>query len=468
MYCQQFLPIGQQQKMDQQALKPVLSIDEEEAFDIEEEALLLVAVGLCLKRKCEEEEGKAPEKKRKQYVKTVWVHNWLLEQQRPQHGWYGQLMEALEEGDLTTYKRLLRMDPDLFRVLVDRLTPRLLKQDTNMRKALPVGLKVALTLRFLASGDSYVTLACGFRVGTSTISHMIGEVCQAIYDEYHEELISCPTTPEGWKEVAKDFSDRWNFENCLGALDGKHVRITAPANTGSMYYNYKGHFSVVLLALVDARYRFRYIDVGANGSCSDAGLFIETSLRRALDQGNTGIPEPEPLPKDDMPMPYAIVGDDAFPLQPWLMKPYVLKEMRHKQRIFNYRLSRARRIVENAFGILANRFRCFHRPIEQKPETAVQIVLATCTLHNWLANRKQEKILRRADFENPDTHEVTPGAWRQEETFTALQRLKGNYGTKSAKDQRDYLADYYVSVGKVPWQDRMVCGKEQGPEHQTT
>ncbi|XP_071509325.1 uncharacterized protein [Diadema antillarum] len=351
-------------------------------------------------------------------------------------------MEALEEGDLTTYKKLLRMDPDLFRELVARLTPRLMKQDTNMRKALPVGLKVALTLRFLASGDTYVSLAACFRVGTSTIGPMISDVCQAIYDEYHDELLSCPTTPEEWKEVASEFSDRWNFENCLGALHGKHV--------------------------VASMYRFRYIDVGANGSCSDAGLFMETSLRRALDQGKAGIPEPEPLPKDDTPLPYTFVGDDAFPLKSWLMKPYALREMTHKERIFNYRLSRARRIAENAFGILANKFRCFHRPMEQKPETVVQIVLAACTLHNWSASKKPEKILGSADFENQDTCEVTPGSWRREETFTSLQKLKGNYGNKGARNQRDYLADYYVSVGKVPWQDRMVYDKEQRPDQQTT
>ena len=122
-------------------------------------------------------------------------------------------------------------------------------------------------------------------------------------------------------------------------------------NSGSVFYNYKHYFSILLLALVDADYKFLYVVVRANGSCSDCQIFNQCELKRSCEVNTIGIPPPQPLPGDDHPIPYFIVGDDAFPLRSWLMKPYCKRNLSKEQRIFNYRLSRARRIVENAFGI---------------------------------------------------------------------------------------------------------------------
>ena len=89
--------------------------------------------------------------------------------------------------------------------------------------------------------------------------------------------------------------------------------------------------------------------------CADGGVFAECGFRNAVDAGDMGFPEDAPLPGGDQPCPFAIVADDAFPLKTWIMKPYPQRLMKPEERIFNYRLSRARRIVENAFGIMAHR-----------------------------------------------------------------------------------------------------------------
>jgi hypothetical protein len=156
--------------------------------------------------------------------------------------------------------------------------------------------------------------------------------------------------------ISKGYEDRWQLPHCLGTLDGKHVGIRAPANCGSTYYNYKGFHSIVLLALVDSNYQFLYINVGKSGISSDGGVFSECTLRKAVEDNEIGIPTPTPLPHDTEPLPYFLVADEAFPLRTWLMKPYPRRGLSFHQRIYNYRISRARRVVENAFGILVHRY----------------------------------------------------------------------------------------------------------------
>jgi hypothetical protein len=175
---------------------------------------------------------------------------------------------------------------------------------------------------------------------------------------------------EGWVTKAKEFETRWNFPHCVGALDGKHILIQAPDQCGSIFHNYKHNNSIVLLALVDANYRFVYIDVGCNGRVSDGGVFNRCTLSRALQENTINLPDAIPLyESSSSPMPYVIVADAAFPLKDYIMKPYGGDRSRlsREQDIYNKRVSRARRVVENAFGILANRFRVFHTFINLPP-----------------------------------------------------------------------------------------------------
>ena len=264
------------------------------------------------------------------------------------------------------------------------------------------------------------------------------EVCRAIYDEYQDELFKLPSTPDEWREVADKFSSKWNFQHTCGAIDGKHVAIVKPKGSGSLYYNYKGF---ILLAVVDAQYRFLWADVGANGSASDAGVFNNSALRPALEENRLGFPPPEPLRGDDRDMPFFLVGDDAFPLRSWMMKPYSRRGMDHKERIFNYRLSRARRVVENAFGILAHRWRCLLTTLMLVPDNATQVVKATLALHNLLRNRNPGLQAQEVDQEDDDGN-IIPGAWRAGAQMADPNEVGGQRITREGKIQRNYLSDY--------------------------
>ena len=356
------------------------------------------------------------------------------------------------------------MTPDLFEEMIVKLTPRLQKKTTDMRHPLSVGLKVAVTLRFLASGCSYADLSYSFRVSKSAISRFVPVVCQAIIDVYMPEVLKCPTTPEEWKVVADGFSRKWNYHNCCGAIDGKHIAIQKPGNAGSQYYNYKKFHSIILMGVSDANYKFIYVDIGAEGGAGDAGTWYHSTFHAALERNRAGFPPAAPLPDDDRPIPFHLVADDAFALKPWLMKPYSQRGQEDHQKIFSYRLSRARRVVENTFGLLVAVFRIFSTTILMRPPIVRKITLCGVVLHNLLLERKplppNHMLL---DHEDANHNEVA-GAWR--EYRAALHGLDIANVPRNplarAKLQRDYLAHYYTSpIGAVPWQERAALHRPQ-------
>lgn len=112
------------------------------------------------------------------------------------------------------------------------------------------------------------------------------------------------------------------------------------------------------MALVDANYYFTFVDIGCQGRISDGGVFRNTIFLKKLENNELNLPIEAPLSSRNIPLPYVIVADDAFPLGPHIMKPFQgIYEKGSLQRTFNYRCSRARRVVENVFGIMASTFR---------------------------------------------------------------------------------------------------------------
>ena len=234
--------------------------------------------------------------------------------------------------------------------------------------------------------------------------------------------------------------------------------MQAPANSGSYYYNYKGTFSIVLLAVVDAEYKFLYVDVGCNGRVSDGGVFNRCSLYHALETGTVELPPAIPLPGRTQPVPYFFVADDAFAMRNYIMKPYPFKDQPAPNRIFNYRLSRARRIVENVFGIIANRFRVLRKPLIQNPTSTVNIVLAVCVLHNFLMSTQgsRSSYLQPGllDTESTDTHVLQCGMWREEGLpSTNLLQLQRRPRPSSQNSTRNELREFFMTPqGEISWQ----------------
>ena len=199
-----------------------------------------------------------------------------------------------------------------------------------------------------------------------------------------------------------------------------------------------------MLALVDGQYKFRWVDVGTAGSCSDAQIFNACQLKRRI-----GLPDPAPITQGRRDVPYFILADDAFDLKTWLMKPYGRRMLTREERIANYRLSRARRVVENAFGILVSRFRVLMTTFEFPPETARDVVVTCVVLHNIL--RSQYQGQHGGQEPGDDEDDDVPGDCRL--IGGAAAGGPDRNPAREAKRQRDYLKDYFNNERAVAWQD---------------
>ena len=200
----------------------------------------------------------------------------------------------------------------------------------------------------------------------------------------------------------------------LGAIDGKHIRIQCPSFTGTQYYNYKGFFSLVLMAICDANYCFTMFDVGQFGSNNDSGVLANSDMGTGFEFDQFHVPKKSLVNEEIGMLPYFLVGDEIFPLKSWLMRPYPGTDLScEKKKIYNYRQSRARRVIENTFGILSTSWRIFHKPIKATVTNAENFTLACLTLHNYLRQTDNAMYTPSGfiDSENKDGT-IKEGEWR--------------------------------------------------------
>ena len=173
-------------------------------------------------------------------------------------------------------------------------------------------------------------------------------------------------------------------------------------------------------------------------------------LKRSIENNELHIPDN-----------FVFIGDEAFPLKSYLMRPYPRRELNKNCKIYNYRLSRARRTVENAFGLLVSRFRVFEKPIATCVETAVKIVKAACVLHNWLLTRSDTEYFSSAIIDKEDVGKYTfpPGSWRELESrgLSRLQSFPPRFPERNARELREYYVDFFNGPGAVTWQDEAIC-----------
>ena len=288
--------------------------------------------------------------------RRFWVRK--IFQERKKYVLYHILTDELCLFDKEYFFHFVRMTPQCFEHLLSLVGPHL-QQTTKMGEPISPAERLVLTLRFLASGDWQQALCFSFRISRAAICTILSETCEKLWEVLSSSYVRAPSTVLEWKKISKEFFDMWDMPHCIGAIDGKHIAIECPANSGSLYYNYKGFFNLVLLAICDVKYTFTLVDIGSYGSNNDCGILAKSLIGKKFDDIKTNLSSAEDLAGFSRnSLNYFLGGDEILPLKPWLLRPYP-GNLTDSQKVFNYRLSRSRHTIENTFVILASRWQIF-------------------------------------------------------------------------------------------------------------
>uniref|UniRef100_A0A8C5QMQ0 DDE Tnp4 domain-containing protein n=1 Tax=Leptobrachium leishanense TaxID=445787 RepID=A0A8C5QMQ0_9ANUR len=314
------------------------------------------------------------------------------------------------------------MSLETFTYILHVIRPSI-EKSSNFRDTISPDERLTTTLRYLATGSSFKTLGFSFRISDVTVGRIVQETCRAIWDKLQPIHMAVPNNDE-MGPIIKGFWDKWCFPNCVGCIDGKHIRIQNPKHSGSMFRKYKQFFSVVLQAVAGPDYKFIAIDVGAYGKESEGGIFNKSNLSRRLERGALGAQKGNARPRTNIVTPHVILGDEALPdaavpsSQTWP--------------IFNGRLSRARQVVECAFGILTSKWRLLHKAMEVKPAGVDNIVRCICVRHNLIIDKEGRQQV--ASFITPQARGGRRFASRGE-----------NRGVTSALNIRDTFKTFFCT-----------------------
>ncbi|KAJ2942141.1 hypothetical protein O0L34_g11054 [Tuta absoluta] len=287
---------------------------------------------------------------------------------------------------------------------------------------IPIHIKILGALHFFVSG-SYQTADGGDSVislSQPSMSRAIEEVTSAIVELLASDYIRFPTTVEEKRRTMREFQEKYNMPNVLGAVDGTHIAIFKPDGNdpiapGNLFYNRKGYYSINCQGVTNAKGKIISINPNFPGSVHDAAVWRASALSSHMETEFLQGMEDQWL-----------LGDKGYPLLPWLMTPVSAPETEAEIN-YNTAHTSARNIVEMTFGRLKNKLRCLHkhRTLHYEPPKAAKIIVACCTIYNMFCD-----VLSDDESEDEDGEGFDNNADHQEE----VGDIDGN-----DEEETDYL-----------------------------
>ena len=322
-------------------------------------------------------------------------------------GWWEKVWSQYDDK---RFKQTFRISRSTFDLIMSRIRYKLERQ-TLCEEPVSPELRLAICLYRMGRGDYYYSIGEMVGLARPTVTMIVNEVSHVIVSCLWQEFVSAhmPKTEEEFKNKMLDMEELWQFPFSWAAVDGCHIPMKCPPggnSTRKEYHNFKNFYSIVLMALVDARYRFVWGSCGFPGNSHDSIILQATSLWSDINNGKV-LPD---FCQDEqgVSIPPLILGDSAFPFKTYLMKPYTNAILSKQQRYFNYRLSRARMVIEGAFGQLKGRWRFLLRKSESNTYETKIATLGMYGITQHL-HRKWRYITEKTGFDHRSSYKSENG-----------------------------------------------------------
>jgi len=278
--------------------------------------------------------------------------------------WYYNILPAYDD---IRFKKVMRMLPESFKSLTNLLKDHLIFVSNNNKQQVPVEFQLAVFLRRLGSKEDIFSICSRYGIAEGTVILYCKRVMKAIISN-KEKYIKWPTD-QARKFVHEGFKAIGDIEDIIGAVDGTHFILqNAPQKDKELYFTRKKRYALHCQGIVDFRGIFISYDVGWPGSVHDAKVYRHSSFY--LNKSSW-------IKENDF-----LIGDSAYPLSPFLIKPY--NKPNNEQKRFNQIFSSHRIVVEHAFGRLKNRFIGIREISAKKISTAINLIDCAIILHNYL------------------------------------------------------------------------------------
>ena len=376
--------------------------------------------------------------------RRLWAHDRGLHKS----GFFDQ--NLLGSFNAREFKSRMRMDVSTFEYLCSTLAPYLHRKNTRLRLAIPVQVKVAVSITRMATGNSMQCIADLYRIGLSSSQTAVSQFCFAIKIHLLKKFIKWPT-PTIMAKYAREFQELHQIPFVVGAVDGSHIPIVAPRLHAADYYNRKGFHSVLLEGVVCSKCIFWDFDIGWAGSMHDANLWGRTDIGKYCETGKLS--------------PYALVGDAAYPCRPWMFAPYKGHKdgLSREEYHWNYVQSSTRMCIERAFGMLEGRWRILLKRLDVNLKNVPDIVSTCLVLHNMCLifgdNFEKQEWMREATNEvhNGLASARNPNASMHERLAVANLALQSLAGID--EDSREKLENMKQEAAEEFEITMSTCGK---------
>ncbi|XP_050331421.1 uncharacterized protein LOC126760082 [Bactrocera neohumeralis] len=279
------------------------------------------------------------------------------------------------------FKEHFRMSRASFDILCG-LVSKMKRADTNWRKAIELQKRVAIALFTLGSSLKYREISELFGVGISTVCEIVYEFCEEVWKTMSTYINKLPPKKEDLAEYISGYC-KLGHPQCMGVIDGYHIKVRPNATVAKEYLNNRGWYSIILLALVDYRCRFLYVNIGTPGLCTYSQTYNASALRVLLNNNELLTGYKKEI--DGVEIPVYIIGDSSFEFSKSLMTPYpVSTSLTENKKQFNNKLLACKKVADNAFRHLKARFRRIGIGIDNRKGNAPLIIRSTCILYNFL------------------------------------------------------------------------------------